>query len=120
GVTVVVADTGNQPESNLTVTVSISPAAGASSVRDFVDLRAGQAQALNLGPLMPPIGTPVLLRATVNPGAGSSTPGASYAETIQLTDPNAPGTTTTTLPAPATPQSGSQSPPSQQQSPPTT
>ncbi len=99
GVTVVVADTGNQPEPNLTVTASVSPSKGASSVRDFISLTPGQSQALSLGPLAPPLGTPVSLRATVTPASGSSTPGASYAVTIQLTDPNAPGTTTTTLPS---------------------
>ncbi len=43
-VTVVLADVGNQPESNLTVTAAIVPAtSGSSSVRDFVSLVPGQA-----------------------------------------------------------------------------
>ena len=75
-VTIVVADTGNQPEKNLTVTAAITPAAKAptESVRDFVDLSAGGAQTLELGPLVPPTKVPVTLTVTISPAAGQSEP----------------------------------------------
>src|SRR5262249_23263094 len=46
GVTVVVADVGNQPEKNLTVTAAISPGGSSSSVRDFIELSPGQARTI--------------------------------------------------------------------------
>ena len=70
----VVANTGNQPASHVTVTATISPAGhGSSTVRDFVDLAVGQAYAINrLGPLNPPLGTPVTLTVTVTVTASNS------------------------------------------------
>lgn len=95
---VVLADTGNQPESNLTVTATISPAgAGTSSVRDFVDLAVGQAYTITgLGPLNPPQGVPVTLTVTVTPSSGSSLPPVSSSLVFQMPAPAPPTTTTTT------------------------
>lgn len=103
-VTIVVADTGNQNESNLTVTASVSPAAGASSAKDFVNLVPGQAHTImNLGPLNPPQGTPVTLTVTVAPPAGSQTPPVT--KTIVFSMPAPPPSTTTSVP-PTTVKSG--------------
>ena len=48
---IVVADTGNQSERNLTVTATIAPALSGptQSVRDFVDLAPGQTRTVSLG-----------------------------------------------------------------------
>lgn len=102
--TIVVADTGNQPESNLTVTAAISPAgSGSASVRDFINLGAGQAYTVSgLGPLNPPQGPPVTLTVTVAPPAGSATPPATATLTISMPTPPPPTTTTTTTTVPAT------------------
>lgn len=72
-VNVIVANTGNQPASHVTVTATISPTGhGSSTVRDFVDLAAGQAYAISgLGPLNPPQGTPVTLTVTATMSAPS-------------------------------------------------
>lgn len=96
--TIVVADTGNQPESNLTVTAALTPAAtGASSARDFVSLTAGQAYAISaLGPLNPPPGVPVTLTVTVAPPAGAATPPATATLNFSMPAPPPPTTTTTT------------------------
>lgn len=104
-VTIVVADTGNQRESNLTVTASISPASGTSSAKDFVNLTPGQAHTiLNLGPLDPPQGTPVTLTVTVTAPAGSQTPPAT--KTINFSMPAPPPPSTTTSVPPTTVKSG--------------
>lgn len=94
-VTIVVADTGNQPERNLTVTASIAPSAGAASAKDFVDLQPGQAHTIeNLGPLNPPQGTPVTLTVTVTPPAGSAA--SVVTKTVVFSMPAPPPSTTTT------------------------
>ncbi|HEX4865083.1 MAG TPA: hypothetical protein VFV02_13520 [Acidimicrobiales bacterium] len=94
-VTIVVADTGNQPERNLTVTASIAPSAGAASAKDFVDLLPGQAHTIeNVGPLNPPQGAPVTLTVTLTPPAGSATP--VQTKTILFSMPAPPPSTTTT------------------------
>ncbi len=97
-VTIVLADTGNQPESNLTVTAAITPAgSGTSSVRDFISLGVGQAYTISgLGPLNPPQGPPVTLTVTVTPPAGSPTPPATSTLTFSMPAPPPPTTTTTT------------------------
>jgi hypothetical protein len=97
GVTVVVADTGNQPEKDLTVTAAISAAGSSSSVRDFVDLVAGQARTITqMGPLNPPQGLPVALTVTVTPLAGS---GASIvSKTMTFLMPGSSSSATTTVP----------------------
>jgi hypothetical protein len=71
-VTVVVADVGNRPEKNLTVTAAIASRGRSSSVRDFVDLSPGQAHTIpDMGPLSPPQGVPVTMTIRVTPGYGS-------------------------------------------------
>jgi hypothetical protein len=99
--TIVVADTGNQPASRLTVTASISPAsAGSSSVRDFVDLTVGQAYTIQgLGPLNPPQGVPVTLTVAIAGGAGSQVPPVTQLVHFQMPAPPPPSTTTTTTAA---------------------
>ncbi len=71
-VQVTVADVGNRPESNVKVTAALSPSAPGfvASVREFVSLTPGQAQALTLGSLRPPTGVPVTLTVTVGPIPG--------------------------------------------------
>jgi len=94
-VTVVVGDVGNQAENDLTVTASIVPEGGSSSVRDFVDLVPGQAVTIEaMGPLTPPQGVTVTLTVTVAPQAGSATPPATQKLTFMMPAP--PPTTTTT------------------------
>jgi hypothetical protein len=98
-VTVVLSDTGNQPENNLAVTASITPGGGATSVRDFVNLVPGQAQTLpNMGPLTPRQGVDVTLTVTLTPPAGSPTPPVS--QPLILVMPASPPATTTSVPAP--------------------
>ena len=103
-VTVVVADTGNQPEPNLTVTAAITPAgSGTSSVRDFLNLAVGQAYTISgLGPLNPPKGVPVTLTVTVAGPAGTALPPASSTLTFALPAPPPPTTTTVPGATPAT------------------
>jgi hypothetical protein len=109
-VTIVVADTGNQPERNLTVTASIDQSSGGASARDFVDLLPGQAHTIeNLGPLNPLQGVPVTLTVTVTPAAGTPAAGATGAgtvapvatKTVVFTMPAPPPSTTTTTTVPA-------------------
>ena len=98
-VTIVVADVGNQDERNLTVTASVSPAAGTGSAKDFVDLTPGQAHTiLNLGPLNPPQGTPVTLTVTVTAPAGSPTAAVTRTITFSMPAPPPPSTTSTSTP----------------------
>ncbi len=108
-VDLVVADTGNQPASHVTVTATISPAtSGSSTVKDFVNLAVGQAYAISgLGPLSAPKGTPVTLTVTadVNPPSQAGTSG-SQAAAVK------PATTTLTfeMPAPPAPTTSTTSP----------
>jgi hypothetical protein len=93
-VTVVLSDTGNQAENNLTVTAAIASGRGSSSVRDFVSLSAGQSRTVqNMGPLSPPEGVDVRLTVTVTPPAGSPTPPVSRTLVFMM-PPHAPSTTT--------------------------
>lgn len=93
---VVVANTGNQPANNLTVTATISPASqGSSSVRDFVNLAVGQAYTINaLGPLNPPQGVPVTLTVSVTGSSGTSVQPVSSSLVFQMPAPPAASTTT--------------------------
>ncbi len=94
GVTVVVADTGNQPEKGLTITAAISAAGNTSSVRDFLDLTAGQARTITqMGPLNPPQGVPVTLTVTVTPVAGSAT--SVVSKTLTFVMPGSPSSKAT-------------------------
>jgi hypothetical protein len=96
-VTLIVANTGNQMENNLTVTAAISPTtSGTSSVRDFLNLAPGQAHSIvALGPLNPPWGVPVTLTIMVRGLAGSPTPPTTYQVVFQMPAPPPPSTTTT-------------------------
>jgi hypothetical protein len=101
-VTVVIADVGNQPEKGLTVTASIVPGGTSSSVRDFVDLGAGQAHTIvGMGPLGPPQGVPVTLTVTVTPVAGSATPVVTQTLKLMMPGTAPPSTTTSTVTPPA-------------------
>jgi hypothetical protein len=94
GVTVVVADTGNQPENNLTVTAAIAAAGTSSSVRDFLSLTPGQARTISqMGPLNPPQGLPVTLTVTVTPVAGSDA--AVVSKTLSFLMPASPSSSST-------------------------
>lgn len=97
-VTIVLADVGNQPEPNLTVTAAISPSgAGSRSVRDFVSLQPGQAHTIaGLGPLDPPQGPQVTMTITVTPPAGSTTPVVTQTVVFSMPAPPPPSTTTST------------------------
>jgi len=107
-VDLVVANTGNQPASHVTVTATVSPAgSGSSTAKDFVNLAVGQAYAISsLGPLSAPQGTAVTLTVTADvtppsqPGsAGSQTPTVKSATTtldLEMPAPPPPTTTTTT------------------------
>lgn len=107
-VDLVVADTGNQPVSHVTVTATISPASsGSSTVRDFVNLAVGQAYAISgLGPLNPQKGTPVTLTvsADATPPTQSGNAGsrptvvksASTTLTFEMPAPPPPASSTTT------------------------
>ncbi len=99
-VTVVMADTGNQPEKNLTVTASVAPAAPnqTSQVRGFASLTPGSSQATTIGPIVPASGAPVTLTVTITPPTGSTTPPVTSTLQIELAAPPTPTTTTTTRP----------------------
>jgi hypothetical protein len=97
-VTVVLSDTGNQPENNLAVTAAITPGGGATLARAIVSLVPGQAQTLqNLGPLDPRQGVDVTLTVTITPPAGSPTPPVS--QPLILLMPASPPSATTSIPA---------------------
>jgi hypothetical protein len=98
-VTVVVADVGNQPEKDVTVTASIAPGGSSASVRDFADLVPGQARTVEgMGPLNPVQGVITTLTVTVTPGAGSAA--APVQQSVVFTMPGATATTTTTSSVP--------------------
>jgi hypothetical protein len=98
---VVVGNTGNKTETNLTVTASISPAVKAPSAREYItSLAAGTDQALDIGDLYPVPGVPVTLTVTVVGEAASGLTPATQTLTFEM--PKAgqtiPTTTTTTVP----------------------
>jgi hypothetical protein len=94
-VTVVVADVGNQPEKNVTVTAAIASGGNSSSVRDFVDLSPGQARTIpGMGPLSPPQGVPVTMTITATPGYGSDA--SRVTQTLTFMMPGTQPSTTTT------------------------
>jgi hypothetical protein len=100
-ITVVLSDTGNQVENDLTVTAAITSDRGSSSVRDFVSLSPGQSRTVqSMGPLSPPLGVDVRLTVTVTPPAGSATPPVSRSITFMM--PASTPSTTTTIPAGST------------------
>jgi hypothetical protein len=71
---IVVADIGNQPEKNLTVTAAIAPAlfGPTQSVRDFVDLVPGQTKTVSLGGLRVVAGQPTTLTVKIDSPAGET------------------------------------------------
>lgn len=71
---VVVANTGNQSESNLTVTASIAPSAigPTQSVRNFVDLAPGETRTVGLGPLRPVDNQATTLTARIDVVSGET------------------------------------------------
>ena len=72
---VVVANTGNQPEANLTVTASIAPseAGPTESVRNFISLDPGESRTVGLGPLRMVPGQSTTLTTTVTPDSTAGT-----------------------------------------------
>jgi hypothetical protein len=94
-VTVVLSDTGNQAEKDLTVTAAITSGRAFSSVRDFVDLSAGQSRTVqNMGPLNPPQGVDVRVTVTVTAPPGSAMAPVSKALIFMMPAPPPPTTTT--------------------------
>ncbi len=71
---IVVANTGNQPEKNLTVSATIAPAlfGPTQMVRDFVDLAPGQTRTVTLGGLRVVAGQPTTLTARIDTAAGET------------------------------------------------
>lgn len=69
---IVVANLGNQPERNLTVTAAVAPAAigPVQSVREFVDLVPGQTRTVALGGLRVQPGQPTTLTVKIDAAAG--------------------------------------------------
>jgi hypothetical protein len=71
---IVVGDDGNQPEKNLTVTATISPAQGGPTemVRDFVNLNPGQRRTVQLGGLHPVVGQATTLVVKIDTAPGET------------------------------------------------
>lgn len=91
---VVVGNTGNQPISGVTVSISITPAAGVSSARNFAGpLAAGASRTVDVGALGPPLGTPVTLTVTATPQSGSAK-AAVRTVVFEMPNPSSPATTT--------------------------
>jgi hypothetical protein len=82
---VVVADIGNQPENNLTVTASIAPSVigPTQSVRNFVDLTPGETKTVSLGGLRVLTGQATTLTTQIAP-APSQTDTADTSKVITL------------------------------------
>jgi hypothetical protein len=74
GVEIVVANEGNEPERQLTVSVAITPAVDGigASARDFVDLVPGQKRTIDLGNLHPVPNTPTVLTVHIQPAPGQT------------------------------------------------
>jgi hypothetical protein len=71
---IVVANTGNQSVTNLTVTASIAPSqtGPVQSARDFVDLTPGQTRTVDLGGLRLVTGQTTTLTARIDPAPGQT------------------------------------------------
>ena len=101
-VTAVVADNGQSPLHGVTVSATVSPAQGGPSqqVSSTVDLTPGQATAVALPGLRPPLS--VAATVTVSASlAGASQPSASKQLQVELPGPNFSGAPATTTTAPA-------------------
>ncbi|HEX3541949.1 MAG TPA: hypothetical protein VHT75_16060 [Acidimicrobiales bacterium] len=74
---IVVANTGNQPEKNLTVSATITPAlfGPTQMVRDFVDLVPGQTRTVSLGGLRASSGQVTTLTVKIDTPVGAFNPG---------------------------------------------
>jgi hypothetical protein len=74
GVEIVVANEGNEPERQLTVSVGINPAVDGigASARDFVDLVPGQKRTVDLGNLHPIPNTLTMLTVHIQPAPGQT------------------------------------------------
>jgi hypothetical protein len=73
-VQIVVANAGNQPERNLTVSATIQPSAigPTQMVRNFVDLTPGSTKTLTMGGLRVPAGQPVTLTVRIDAAPGET------------------------------------------------
>jgi hypothetical protein len=71
---IVVANVGNQPEKNLTVSATIAPATYGPTqmVRDFVNLAPGQRQTVDLGGLRAQPGVPTVLTVKIDTVPGEA------------------------------------------------
>jgi len=98
-VDVVVGNTGNRPEQNLTLSASISPATGTSTAHAFIgSLQPGTSEALTLGGLAPPVGRKVTLTVTLTPAAGDPAKPKTTTLEFEMPSPNSsvPSTSSTT------------------------
>lgn len=99
---VVVANTGNQVEKNVSVTAQVLPAVKQPSLREFLGpMQPGNPVSLSIGPLFPLRGQPITLTLTV---AGSNDlPTSTKTVTFEMPNANATLTSPTTTPPPARP-----------------
>jgi hypothetical protein len=101
-----VADIGNQPERNVTVQATVTPAAtGASqTVKSVLNLTSGQASAVTLSGLRPQVGLPVTLTVQALPASGvtGGTTDNTRTITIELPGKTPPTSSTTSTTVPVT------------------
>lgn len=99
---VVVANTGNQEEKNVTVTAQVQPAVKQPSLRKFLGpMQPGDPVSLSIGPLFPVRGQPITLTLTV--AGASDLPASTKTVTLEMpTASGAPSSPTTTSPPPTT------------------
>jgi len=89
---VVVADTGNRMEKNVTVTAAVLPAVKQPSLREFLGpLHPGNPVSLSIGPLFPLRGQPITLTLTV----AGSTDLPTATKTVHFEMPGATGAPST-------------------------
>lgn len=85
-VSVVIADVGNQAESDLNVLVTCISTAGESDARQYINLTPGQSYSVaGMGPLTTSLGVQTTLTVTVTPSASSGAPPVT--QTIQFEMP---------------------------------
>lgn len=99
-VTAVVGNLGNQDETGLTLTATISPATGTPTVSRRFDLAAGATTAVTLAPLTPRLGRTVTL--TISVGAAAGSPTAAVSRTIRFVMPAPTSSSTTSAPTTST------------------
>jgi hypothetical protein len=93
-VTVVVGNPGNQVESDLTVTATLSASNGTSSVHKPLQLAPGAVAAVTLGGLQPRLGATATLTVSVMAPAGGATPAARRIIRFVMPAPSSAPTTT--------------------------